>query len=159
MNWRTISIEGSELTSDSLASVEIWSETRSKDNDIGHGKRVYEYVVHVHDQNGEWTNDDHSFKVRADNFSSPRAASLYVKEKVFEIFKNREAEISEEEEVAKEEIQRGCYVIALYYTNGELETMRDPLITDRESAQKFCDLYEQQKQVDKARLILSPTKL
>ena len=67
-------------------------------------------------------------------------------------------EEEEEEEEAKEEIQRGCYVVALYYTNGELETFRLPLITDREEAQKFCDLYEQQQQVDKARLILSPNK-
>jgi hypothetical protein len=65
-------------------------------------------------------------------------------------------EEEEEEEEAKEEIQRGCYVVALYYTNGELETFRLPLITDREEAQKFCDLYEQQQQVDMARLILSP---
>ena len=67
-------------------------------------------------------------------------------------------EIIDLEEEEKEEIQRGCYVIALYYTNGELETFRLPLITDREEAQKFCDLYEQQKQVDKARLILTPNK-
>ena len=69
----------------------------------------------------------------------------------------KESTLSEQEE-ANKEIQRGWYVIALYYTNGELETFRLPLITDREEAQKFCDLYEQQEQVDKARLILSPNK-
>ena len=69
----------------------------------------------------------------------------------------KESTLSEQEE-ANKEIQRGCYVIALYYTNGELETFRLPLITDREEAQKFCDLYEQHEQVDKARLILSPNK-
>lgn len=67
-------------------------------------------------------------------------------------------DLEEEEEEEREEEERGCYVVALYYTNGELETFRLPLITDREEAQKFCDLYEQQQQVDKARLILSPNK-
>ena len=157
LRWANITIGGSDYVRDTLATVKITSICNFEKLD---GIVAYEYEVYVHDMDGRCWDNALTFKVKVDQFKSTRAASNYVKEKVLEIFKNREAEILEEqeEEEQEEEIQRGCYIIALFYTNGELETMRLPLITDREEAQKFCDLYEQQQQVDKARLILSPNK-